>query len=115
MSNDEKRANIENKIKVRTTRPTTIAAAFGNLFQIFGHRASDADLAERWNEIMGNDIASIAKLVAIKKTIGNKYSIVIKPTNPAMALQLSYQKDEILRRINKYFGFDAISKITFRK
>ena len=29
--------------------------------------------------------------------------------------ELSYQKDEILRRINKYFGYDAISKITFRK
>jgi len=112
MSNQNK---LPEKLAIRTKRPTTIAGALGNLFQIFGRRTSDADLAERWNEIMGDDIASIAKLVTIKKTIGNKYSVVIKPTNPALALQLSYQQDEILRRINKYFGYDAISKITYRK
>ena len=107
--------NIEQKLNTRTTRPTTIAGALGNLLQIFGIRASDQDLIERWDKIMGDDIASIAKLVAIKKTTGNKYSVVIKPTNPALTLQLSYSKDEILHRINKYFGYDAISKITFRK
>ena len=113
MSNNPNK--LEQQLNNRTSRPTTIAGVFGNLFQIFGVRASSTDLVERWNEIMGNEIASVAKLVAIKKTIGNKYSVIIKPVNPALALQLSYQKDEILRRINKYFGYDAISKITFRK
>ena len=107
--------NIEKNLSKRTTRPTTLAGAFGGLFQMWGRHASDADLVERWDEIMGSDISSIAKLVAIKKTIGNKYSVVIKPVNPALALQLSYSRDEILRRINKYFGYDAISKITIRK
>ncbi len=106
---------LSENIATRIKRPTTIAGVFGGLFQMWGRRASDADLAERWSEIMGDDIASIAKLVAIKKTIGNKYSVIIKPANPALALQLSYAQDEILRRINKYFGYDAISKITFRK
>ena len=106
---------FDKKLDIRLKKPTTIAAAFGSVFQVFGHRTSCADLSERWNEIMGDDIANIAKLVAIKKTIGNKYSVVIKPTNPALALQLSYSNDEILRRINKYFGYDAISKITYRK
>jgi hypothetical protein len=105
----------DSKLLHRNSRPTTIAGVFGNLFQIFGVRASDTDLIERWDEIIGDDIASIAKPVAIKKTVGNKYSIVIKPINPALSLQLSYNQDEILRRINKYFGYDAISKITFRK
>ncbi len=107
--------NISEKLSERIKRPTTIAGVFGNLFQILGVRASSTDLSERWDEIMGPDIASIAKLVAIKKTVGNKYSIVIKPTNPALALQLSYSQNEILHRINKYFGYDAISKITFKK
>ena len=115
MSKNPDKNNIEQKLDVRVTRPTTIASAFGSLFQIFGVRASSTDLSDRWNEIMGDDIASVAKLVAIKKTVGNKYSVVIKPTNPALALQLSYSKDEILHRINKYFGYDAISKITFKK
>lgn len=108
-------ANNEKKLATRITRPTTIAGVFGNLFNIIGVRASDSDLAERWDKIMGPDIASIAKLVTIKQTLDKKYAIVIRPTNPALALQLSYSRDEILRRINKYFGYDAISKITFRK
>ena len=106
---------IDKKMEIRTKRPVTLASALGTLFQIFGIRASDTDLTDRWKEIMGPDIASIAQLVAIKKLPGNKYSVVIKPTNPALALQLSYSRDEILRRINKYFGYDAISKITIRK
>ena len=111
----EKPNKFDNKLNARLKKPTTIAAAFGSVFQIFNRPASGADLSERWNEIMGPDISSIAKLVAIKKTICNKYSVVIKPTNPALALQLSYSNDEILRRINKYFGYDAISKITYKK
>ena len=111
----EKPNKFDNKLNARLKKPTTIAAAFGSVFQIFNRPASGADLSERWNEIMGDDIASVAKLVTIKKTIGNKYSVIIKPTNPALALQLSYSKDEILHRINKYFGYDAISKITFKK
>lgn len=114
MSNPDNK-NFDTKIKTRISRPTTIAGALGGLFNIFGHRASDTDLMERWDEIMGDDIAKIAKPITIKKTVGNKFSIVIKPANPALTLELSYSKDEILRRINKYFGYDAISKITFRK
>ena len=109
------KSKIEQKMDIRIKRPTTIAGAFGGLFEIFGHRASVSDLSERWDKIMGNDIAKIATLVAIKQMPGNKYSVVIKPRNPALALELSYSKNDILCRINKYFGYDAISKITIRK
>lgn len=114
MSNQTNK-NFSDKLENRITRPTTLAAAFGGLFNMFGRHASATDLTERWAQIMGDDIASVAKLVAIKQTIDKKYSVVIRPANTALTLQLSYQKDEILRRINKYFGYDAISKITFRK
>ena len=70
---------------------------------------------ERWGEIMGADIASLAALVAIKKMRDDKFNVVIRPTNPAYTLQLSYMADEITQRINKYFGYDAIGKISFRK
>lgn len=114
MSNQSNK-NIDKKLEHRITHPTTIAGVFGNLFNIFGVRASASDLADRWDEIMGPDIAPIAKLVAIKQTRDNKYSIIIKPANTALTLQLSYANDEILHRINKYFGYNAISKITYRK
>lgn len=108
-------SNQPNKISTRTARPQTIAGAMGNLLNIFGVRASDADLVARWDKIMGPDIAGIAKIAAIKKTRDNQYNIVIRPVTPAFTLQLSYQTDEITRRINKYFGHNAVAKISFRK
>lgn len=108
-------SNQDKKLNTRLSRPQTIAGALGGLIKIFGIRASDSDLANRWDEIMGADIASIAKLAAIKKNRDNTFNIVIRPAAPAYALQLSYQSDEITQRINKYFGYNAVGKISFRK
>ncbi len=87
----------------------------GALLQRFGARASDADLVQRWDKIMGPDIAAIATIAAIKKTRDDKYNIVLRPKNPAFTLQLSYMADDIKNKINKYFGRDAVAKISFRK
>ena len=104
-----------NKIAVRTARPHTLAGAVGGLLRIFGARASDADLAARWREIMGDDIGGVSTLAAIKKDKNGKFNIAVRPINPAFALQLSYQAPEITKRVNKYFGYDAVNKVTFRK
>ena len=64
---------------------------------------------------MGARIAGIARLAAVRKNRDGKYPVVVRPANPAFALQLSYMADEITTRINKYFGRDAVGKITFRK
>ena len=108
-------SNHDKKFNERTSRPQTIGGALGGLIKIFGVRASDSDLVARWDEIMGTDIAAIARLVAIKKNRDNTFNVVIRPSVPAYALQLSYQSDEIIKRINKYFGYNAVSKISFRK
>lgn len=108
-------SNQANKITNRYSRPQTLAGAIGGLLKIFGVRASDSDLATRWEEIMGQDISSVAKLAAIKKCPNKKFNITIRPANPALTLQLSYMKDDIKQKINKYFGYDAVEKISFRK
>ena len=108
-------SNQRNKFDQRLSRPQTLAGAMGGLLKIFGIRASDSDLIARWSEIMGTEISSIATIAAIKKTRNNKFNISMRPTNPAFTLQLSYMLEEIKERINKYFGRDAIEKITFRK
>lgn len=108
-------SNQKNKLETRTARPQTLAAALGGLIRIFGGHASDADLSARWAEIMGDDIGAISTLAGITKTRDKKFNIAVKPKNPAFALQLSYSVPEITKRINKYFGYDAVNKITFRK
>ena len=108
-------SNQRDKLDNRLSRPQTIAGAMGGLLKIFGIRASDSDLVARWSEIMGPEISSVANIVAIKKTRENKFNIVIRPTNSALTLQLSYMSEEIKNKINKYFGRDAVDKISFRK
>lgn len=108
-------SNHDKKFNERTSRPQTIGGALGGLIKIFGVRASDSDLVARWDEIMGRDIASVARIVAIKKNRDNTFNVVLRPAVPAYALQLSYRSDEIIQKINKYFGYDAVSKISFRK
>lgn len=106
---------VNKKLEVRTARPHTLAGAVGGLLRMFGARVSDADLAARWRDIMGDDIGGVSTLAAIKKAPNGKFNIAVRPINPAFALQLSYQSDEITKRVNKYFGYDAVNKVTFRK
>lgn len=119
--------NRRPNLSKRISRPHTMASAVGGLLKIFGRTASDADLVARWDEIMGEGIAKTAKLSGIspvpprvrgggrKAAGGAKFNIAVRATNPARALELSYMKDEITNKINKYFGFDAVNKITIRK
>lgn len=108
-------SNQQNKINQRISRPQTIAGAMGGLLKIFGIRASDSDLIARWSEIMGEEISSVATVVSIKKLRNNKFNLVLRPVNPAFTLQLTYMSEKIKNRADKYFGREAIEKITFSK
>lgn len=111
MSNQDKKINLE----IRKFRPQTLAAAFGGLMEIFGARAGDADLANKWKDIVSKDISNIANIVAIKKMRDKKFNIVLRPVSPAFALELSYKVEDIKVQINRYYGYDAVAKITIRK
>jgi len=111
MSDQDKKINLY----VRKSRPQTLASAFGGLMEIFGVRASDADFAKNWKNIVSPDISNIANVVAIKKTRDKKFNIVLRPISPAFALELSYKLDECKSQINKYYGGDRVAKITIRK
>ena len=111
MLNQGKKVNLN----IRKSRPQTLAASFGGLMDSFGVRASDADLVTNWRNVVGNEIANIARVVAIKTLRNNKFNIVLQPVSPAFALGLSYQVDDCIKKINAYYGRDAVSKITIRK
>ena len=111
MSNQDKKPDLN----IRKSRPQTLAASFGGLMDSFGVRASDADLSVNWRNIVGNDIANISKVVAIRTLKNKKFNIVLRPVSAAFALELSYKIDECIKKINQYYGRDAIGKITIRK
>ena len=111
MSNQDKKVNLE----LRKSRPQTLASAFGGLMEMFGGRASDADLVNNWAKIVGGDISKISSVVAVKLSRDKKFNIVLRPISPAFALELSYKVDEIKNKIDKYYGREATGKITIRK
>lgn len=111
MSNQDRKINLD----VRTSRPQTLASVLGDLMEIFGVRTSDADLVKNWKNIVSDDISNIANVVAVKKMRDGKFNIVLRPINPAFALELSYKIDDCKNQINKYYARDAVAKITVRK
>ena len=111
MLNQNKKVNLD----IRKSRPQTLGAAFGGLIELFGGRTGDADLVNNWSSIVGADISKISKVVAVKIMRDKKFNIVLRPISPAFALELSYKIDEIKTQINKYYGRDAVGKITIRK
>ena len=111
MSNQNKKINLD----IRKSRPQTLAAAFGGLMEIFGVRVGDADLVKNWNNIVSKDVYDIAKVIAVRQTKNKQLNIVLRPISPAFALELSYKIEDIKKQINKYYGHDAVAKITVRK
>lgn len=111
MSNQDKKVNFD----IRKNRPQTLASVFGGFIELLGGRITDADLVNNWVDVVGTDIAKIANLISIKKTKDKKFNIVLKAVSPAFALELSYKLGEIKNSIDKYYGYDAVAKITIRK
>lgn len=111
MSNQDKKINFN----IRKSRPQTLGAVLGGFVEMLGGRTTDADLLKNWRNMVGDDIAKIANLVAVKQTRTKQFNIVLRPVSPAFALELSYKLDEIKNKIDKYYGYDAVSKITIRK
>ncbi len=108
-------SNQDKKIETRKSRPQTLAASLGSLLDSFGVRASDTDLANNWRDIVGDEIADVSMVVAVKNTRDKKFNIVLRPVSPAFALELSYKVNECAEKINKYYGRTAVAKITIRK
>ena len=66
-----------------------------------------------WGEIIGNKLAldSTPKRILFKKGKRQSGTLYVSASGPA-ALKLQHDEPEILRRINSYFGYDAIEKIS---
>ena len=88
----------------RSFRPMFIGAAINNFLRKIGASASDSDLSARWKDIICED----SEFIKISR---NKHIAYIRAKNPAAKLILSYKAPEIIKKINAYFGYEAVSKI----
>lgn len=93
----------------RDTRPMFIGAIINGMLGRFGAKTSDSDLGTKWNEIVGGD----SELIKISRGVKDR-TVYIRTKNPAARLLLSYQSDEIIEKINGYFGYNAVGKVVVR-
>jgi hypothetical protein len=98
--------------------PKVVAAAF----EKFGFHT--AEIMTSWETIVGGDLARLTRPEAIKWPRGAKARVasedgdartagatLILASDPAFALEVSYRTQEIIDRINRYFGYRAIAQL----
>ena len=84
-------------------------AAINKFLARLGAKPSDAVLSAKWDEIVGQN----SELVKISRGVANR-TAYIRPKNPGEKLILSYEIPVILKKINDYFGYNAIGKIVIK-
>ena len=98
--------------------PKVTAAAF----ERYGFHS--AEIMTSWETILGADLARMTRPEAIKWPRGSKAraneagdgtpaagATLIVACDPAFALEISYRTQDILDRINRYFGYRAIANL----
>ncbi|MBS0233352.1 MAG: DUF721 domain-containing protein [Proteobacteria bacterium] len=92
------------------------------VFQKFGFHS--AEIMASWTTIVGADIARMTRPESIKwprrakaateptdEGEASTGATLVIATDPAFALDISYRHKEIVDRINRYFGYRAVSQI----
>ncbi len=75
-----------------------------------------AEIIMNWEKILGNEFAESVYPVDIKYYTSNNNKIsclVLKMTEKGNALTLQFSALIIIERINRYLGYNAITKIKF--
>ena len=78
------------------------------------------ELVTRWGEIAGEDIARFSEPLKmqwprpVEGQPQEPATLILRVEGP-MALEIQHASDAILQRVNRYFGWSAVGKITLRQ
>ena len=72
----------------------------------------EISIIKNWKEIVGNDIAKLCfPIKIIFSNEGNINGKIIIQVKRGWSLEIEYKNQEIIEKLNQYFGYKAISKI----
>ena len=70
-------------------------------------------LIKQWKEIIGQDIAKYCWPIKIVFSgIKNSNGIIFLKTKRGRSMEIEFKNDEIIEKLNQYFGYKAINKIS---
>ena len=73
----------------------------------------EISLIKKWREIIGDDIAKFCWPIKIRfSEIKNSNGIIFLKTMRGKSMEIEFKNEEIIEKLNQYFGYKAISKIS---
>ena len=106
-----KRNNKESKTYVQGLRPfsNTLPRGIRGILKKNGYNYSE--IISKWNILMGKDISSFSYPKSIKMTKGNNNGMLILAVKRGNEINIEYSKEEIINKINSYFGYRIINEV----
>jgi hypothetical protein len=86
---------------------------------VLGNRGfAGADIIGHWTTIVGPDLAALACPLSLKYERGSQRqgatvgaTLVVRVTSGAAATLLQFKSPQVIDRVNRYFGYQAIAKL----
>ena len=106
-----KRNNKESKSYVQGLRPfgNTLPRGIKGILKKNGYNYSE--IISKWNFLVGHAISNWCYPKSIKVSQANKNGILILSVERGNEINVEYSKNEIINKINSYFGYKLISII----
>ena len=106
-----KRNNKESKTYVQGLRAfgNTLPRGIRGILKKNGYNYSE--IISKWNMLMGKDISNFSYPKSIKMTKGDNNGILILAVKRGNEINIEYSKEEIINKINSYFGYRLINEV----
>ena len=106
-----KQNNKESKTYVQGLRPfgNTLPRGVKGILKRNGYNYSE--IINKWNMLVGKDISECSYPKSIKMTKVNEKAILIIAVKRGNEIEVEYSKNEIINKINSYFGYRLINEI----
>ena len=109
-----KQNNKESKTYVQGLRPfgNTLPRGVRGILKKSGYNYSE--IISKWNMLVGKDISSCSYPKSIKMTKGEKNGLLMLAVKRGNEITVEYSKEEIINKINSYFGYNLINEIRLK-
>ena len=106
-----KQNNKESRTYVQGLRPfgNTLPRGIKGILKKNGYNYSE--IISKWNKIVGKTISNYCYPKSIKMKKSNDYGILILSVERGNEIDAEYSKNEIISKINSYFGYKLINEI----
>jgi len=109
-----KQNNKESKTYVQGLRPfgNTLPRGVKGLLKKNGYNYSE--IISKWNLLVGKEVSNFSYPLSIKMAKGNANGTLILAVERGNEINIEYSKNEIINKINSYFGYKLIGTIKIK-